>query len=69
MDYFETFLQILHKFDQVVNKSLDNKIKNRMSFKGNLCTYRFCDNVWTFVLTETEIKDGQQSFNVDKVKL
>uniref|UniRef100_A0AC35FQ31 Transcription initiation factor IIA gamma subunit C-terminal domain-containing protein n=1 Tax=Panagrolaimus sp. PS1159 TaxID=55785 RepID=A0AC35FQ31_9BILA len=32
--------------------------KNRYTFKANkLRAYRFCDNVWTFVMEDVEVKD------------
>ena len=36
---------------------------------GHLKTYRFCDNVWTFVLKEVEFRDVQELVKVDKVKI
>lgn len=32
-------------------------------------TYRFCDNVWTFVLSKVEIRDVQEVSNIEKVKI
>lgn len=32
-------------------------------------TYRFCDNVWTFVLNEVDFKDSQDTTRADKVKI
>lgn len=37
--------------------------------QGHLNTYRFCDNVWTFVLDDVEFKDVQEITKVDKVKI
>lgn len=34
--------------------------------QGHLNTYRFCDNVWTFVLNDVEFKNGDIA---DKVKV
>jgi len=39
------------------------------SFQGHLNTYRFCDNVWTFVLNDVEFKESQEVVNVTKVKI
>jgi len=39
-------------------------------FQGKLNTYRFCDNVWTFVLNNAEFRDSQiEVAKVDKVKI
>jgi len=37
--------------------------------QGKLNTYRFCDNVWTFVLNTADFKDVQEIAKVDKVKI
>ena len=34
--------------------------------KGSLNTYRFCDNVWTFVLNDVEFREVTE---LDKVKI
>lgn len=38
-------------------------------FQGHLNTYRFCDNVWTFVLNNVEFKEVSELVTVDKVKI
>jgi hypothetical protein len=42
---------------------------NRIQFKGDLNTYRFCDNVWTFVLKNADFTDNMEKVKVDKVKI
>jgi len=37
--------------------------------QGHLNTYRFCDNVWTFVLNKVEFRDAADIVNVEKVKI
>lgn len=32
-------------------------------------TYRFCDNVWTFMLSDVEFKETQEMTKVDKLKI
>lgn len=36
---------------------------------GHLKTYRFCDNVWTFVLKDVEFREVQELVKADKVKI
>ncbi|KAB0342884.1 hypothetical protein FD754_019810 [Muntiacus muntjak] len=36
---------------------------------GSLNTYRFCDNVWTFVLNDVEFREVTELIKVDKVKI
>ncbi|XP_045183723.1 transcription initiation factor IIA subunit 2-like [Mercenaria mercenaria] len=62
-------LKVLLQFDKAINLALASRVKNRITFKGKLNTYRFCDNVWTFVLNNAEFKDVQELAKVDKVKI
>ncbi|KAK6166830.1 hypothetical protein SNE40_023444 [Patella caerulea] len=64
-------LQVLLQFDKAVNNALANRVKSKISFKGKLNTYRFCDNVWTFVLNNVEFRElpVQELTTVDKVKI
>ena len=34
-----------------------------------LNTYRFCDNVWTFMLKEVEFRENSELAKVDRVKI
>ncbi|XP_041460391.1 transcription initiation factor IIA subunit 2-like [Lytechinus variegatus] len=61
-------LTVLLKFDRAINDALANRLKNKISFKGHLNTYRFCDNVWTFVLNDVDFRNGD-FVTVDKVKI
>lgn len=62
-------LKMLLQFDKAINSALSNRAKNRVTFKGHLNTYRFCDNVWTFVLNNVEFKEVHEFVTVDKVKI
>ncbi|XP_038078036.1 transcription initiation factor IIA subunit 2-like [Patiria miniata] len=61
-------LNVLLKFDRAINEALSNRLRNKFSFKGHLNTYRFCDNVWTFVLNDVEFRNGD-SITVKKIKI
>jgi transcription initiation factor TFIIA small subunit len=38
--------------------------------QGHLDTYRFCDEVWTFLIKDVTFKlDNQQTVSADKVKI
>jgi len=62
-------LRVLLQFDKSINTALSSRVKNKVNFKGQLNTYRFCDNVWTFVLKNVEFREGQELACVDKVKI
>jgi len=63
-------IELLRHFDKVVAEVLAEKVKSRLSFKGNLDTYRFCDDVWTFIVKNINFKlDNQQPLTSDRVKI
>ncbi|XP_068203517.1 transcription initiation factor IIA subunit 2 isoform X2 [Palaemon carinicauda] len=63
-------LRVLLQFDRAINQALANKVRARITFKASkLNTYRFCDNVWTFLMSEVEFKDVQEFAQVDKLKI
>nr|QBH73593.1 transcription initiation factor IIA gamma chain [Isotomurus palustris] len=62
--------KILLQFDRSMNNALANRVKSRLTFKaGKLHTYRFCDNVWTFLLNDVEFRETTEFAKVDKVKI
>ena len=65
----ELALQVLLQFDKAINHALASQSKHRANFKGSLKVYRFCDNVWTFVLNNVEFKELPDAVYVDKVKV
>lgn len=79
-------LRVLANFDRVVAEVLAEKVKSRLTFKvspvsfrvvlflqglqGHLETYRFCDDVWTFLVKDVKFKsDAGVEFHADKVKI
>ncbi|XP_050529399.1 transcription initiation factor IIA subunit 2 [Daktulosphaira vitifoliae] len=63
-------MKILLQFDKSVNNSLATRVKSKITFKaGKMDTYRFCDNVWTFMLSDVEFKETQEMTKVEKLKI
>ncbi|RMZ89853.1 hypothetical protein DV736_g2916, partial [Chaetothyriales sp. CBS 134916] len=63
-------LRVLANFDRVVSETLAENVKSRLTFKGHLETYRFCDDVWTFLVKDVKFKsDADKEFHADKVKI
>ncbi|OJJ64989.1 hypothetical protein ASPSYDRAFT_39770 [Aspergillus sydowii CBS 593.65] len=63
-------MKILSTFDRVITEVLADKVRTRLNFKGHLDTYRFCDEVWTFLIKDVNFKlDNQQTISADKVKI
>lgn len=63
-------MKILSNFDKTIADVLAEKVKARLTFKGHLETYRFCDDVWTFLVKDVKFKtDTSSEFTADKVKI
>ncbi|KAI4167463.1 MAG: hypothetical protein LQ343_007211 [Gyalolechia ehrenbergii] len=63
-------MKILQSFDKIVTDVLAEKVKARLTFKGHLDTYRFCDEVWTFLIKDVNFKlDNQTPIQADKIKI
>ncbi|KAF1982227.1 transcription initiation factor IIA, gamma subunit [Aulographum hederae CBS 113979] len=63
-------IKFLNIFDKVVTEVFAEKVKSRMSFKGHLDTYRFCDDVWTFIIKDVTFKlDNSASIQADRIKI
>merc|ERR1712051_973773 len=63
-------LRVLIQFDKSINTALNTRVKTKLNFKADkLNTYRFCDNVWTFMLKEVEFRENAELAKVDRVKI
>lgn len=63
-------LRVLVQFDKSINTALNTRVKNKVNFKADkLNTYRFCDNVWTFMLNDVEFREVSELSKVDRVKI
>lgn len=63
-------LQVLVQFDRSINTALSTRVKNKLNFKAEkLNTYRFCDNVWTFMLNDVEFREVSELAKIDRVKI
>ncbi|OCK77706.1 transcription initiation factor IIA, gamma subunit [Lepidopterella palustris CBS 459.81] len=63
-------MKILTNFDKAVADILADKVKARLTFKGHLDTYRFCDEVWTFIIKDINFKlDNTNPIQADRVKI
>lgn len=62
--------KVLLQFDKSINQTLATRVKSRLTFKATkLNTYRFCDNVWTFMLNDVEFREVQEVTRIEKVKI
>ena len=55
---------------QLTVRFLLRRVKTKLNFKAEkLNTYRFCDNVWTFMLNDVDFKELSEFGTVDRVKI
>ncbi|KAJ3129225.1 Transcription initiation factor IIA small chain (TFIIA 13.5 kDa subunit) [Nowakowskiella sp. JEL0407] len=63
-------MKILSQFDLTVSEALQTHVKNRAIIKSSrLTTYRFCDDVWSFIARDPMIKIDNESITADKIKI
>ncbi|KAI9794367.1 MAG: Transcription initiation factor IIA small chain (TFIIA 13.5 kDa subunit) [Peltula sp. TS41687] len=63
-------IKILANFDRSITEILAERVKAKLQFKGHLHTYRFCDEVWTFLIENVTFKmENAQAVPADKVKI
>ncbi|XP_021740617.1 transcription initiation factor IIA subunit 2 isoform X1 [Chenopodium quinoa] len=65
----ELAIQVLVQFDKSMTEALEAQVKSKVTIKGHLHTYRFCDNVWTFILQDALFKSEELQENVSRVKI
>ncbi|MDI1486475.1 MAG: Transcription initiation factor IIA subunit 2 [Ramalina farinacea] len=66
----QTAMKVISAFDKSITEVLADKVKARLNFKGHLDTYRFCDDVWTFLIKDVNFKlDNQNTVQADKIKI
>lgn len=75
-------MRVLETFDRVVAETLKDNTQSKMTVKGNLDTYGFCDDVWTFIVKNCQVtvegileggdgtgSDSQTTVSVDKLRI
>lgn len=63
-------IKVLLQFDNSINNALNTRVRIKLNFKADkLNTYRFCDNVWTFMLNDVEFREVSELARVDRVKI
>eukprot|EP00123_Amoebidium_parasiticum_P019404 comp25074_c0_seq1/m.46945 comp25074_c0_seq1/g.46945 ORF comp25074_c0_seq1/g.46945 comp25074_c0_seq1/m.46945 type:complete len:115 (-) comp25074_c0_seq1:542-886(-) len=62
-------MKVLLQFDRSINTLLATRARTKTNFKGSLHTYRFCDNVWTFILQNANFRSEGENVECDLVKI
>lgn len=62
-------MKILTNYDRAAAEALQEKVKARLTFKGHLDTYRFCDEVWTFIIKDASFKFENENLTAERIKI
>jgi len=62
-------VKTLMHFDKAFEDALRDRVTTKATIKGHLHTYRYCDQVWTFVVENAVVKTDNQEEHVDKLKI
>ncbi|KAL8256654.1 hypothetical protein R6Q59_031721, partial [Mikania micrantha] len=65
----ELAILVLVQFDKSLIEALESQVKSKVTIKGHLHTYRFCDNVWTFIVQDAMFKYDDIQESVGQVKI
>ncbi|TPX68852.1 hypothetical protein SpCBS45565_g02864 [Spizellomyces sp. 'palustris'] len=58
------------QFDLTIAEALHNRVKAKAAIKGHLHVYRFCDDVWTFIVDRPTFKlEGSETVHADRIKV
>lgn len=63
--------KVMDSFDKSINRILPQKAKNKVNFRADkLRAYRYCDNVWTFIVEQVDLKEAiEPNAPVNRLKI
>ncbi|CAL2035638.1 hypothetical protein CAEBREN_10283 [Caenorhabditis brenneri] len=62
--------KVMDSFDKSINRILPMKAKNKVNFRADkLRAYRYCDNVWTFIVEQVDLRDAVEGGTVARLKI
>lgn len=56
-------MRVLETFDRCVSEILKEQTSSKLTVKGDLDTYGFCDDVWTFIVKNCSVSVENVSIN------
>ncbi|CAL9727617.1 transcription initiation factor IIA subunit 2 [Monosporozyma unispora] len=71
-------MRVLETFDKCVSEILKDQTGSKLTVKGDLDTYGFCDDVWTFIVKNCSVNvegisnntvNGEGNKNNDTIKV
>jgi transcription initiation factor TFIIA small subunit len=57
------------QFDSSIAAALHTKVRSKCTMKGHLHIYRFCDDVWTFVVDNPSFRFENENVTADRIKV
>ncbi len=61
--------KILTIFDSVMCEEIPKKQKNKCTIKGNVKTYKHCDDIWIFTVDNVYLRTETENFQSDKLQV
>ncbi|KAJ3179137.1 Transcription initiation factor IIA small chain (TFIIA 13.5 kDa subunit) [Geranomyces variabilis] len=62
-------MKVLQQFDLSIGEALHSRVRAKAVIKGHLREYRFCDDVWTFVVDRPTFRlEGGGTIEADRIK-
>ncbi|UZJ57113.1 hypothetical protein CBS101457_006433 [Exobasidium rhododendri] len=63
-------MKVLTQFDRSIAETLSKNVKAKSNLKGHLHTYRQCDEVWTFIVKDAQLKlDNGDLMPVERARI
>jgi len=63
-------MKVLQQFDKSLADTIVKQVKTKTNLKGHLHTYRFCDDVWTFVVKNPSFKmESNEMVHAPRIKI
>ena len=62
-------LDVLKKFDEVMCEEISKFQKSKCSMKGNVKSYKHCDDIWIFVVDNVYLRTDSENFQSEKLKI
>jgi len=63
-------MKVLQQFDKSLADTMVKQVKTKTTLKGNLRTYRLCDDVWTFIVKNPTFKmESNDMVSAPRIKI
>ncbi|KAJ2825830.1 Transcription initiation factor IIA subunit 2 [Coemansia erecta] len=62
-------MRVLEHFDQCMSDAFASRVKAKATMEGHLRTYRYCDDVWTFIMKTPTIKVSEDLLTPEWLKI